>query len=136
MLPSSKPLEMSPVPVSEANAPPWVRADEPRIPAVRACSIACWRASCGSSDVFCILYWPSARSESFLPILPSSRAIAVPVPPDSSAPSSGLSSSSGGGGSSCDALLVRVDVSSSEARSMFAPESSTGTCCRISQKPM
>ncbi len=34
--------------------------------------------------------------------------MAVPVPPDSSAPSSGLSSSSGGGGSSWEVELVRL----------------------------
>jgi hypothetical protein len=49
--------------------------------------------------------------------------MAVPVPPDSSSPSSGLSSSSGGGGSSWLVLFDRVDVSSSDARSMFVPES-------------
>ena len=98
---------MSPVPVSDANAPPCIerRASRGCRRSAPARSPAGARAA-GPPAFFCILYWPSARSESFLPILPSSSAMAVPVPPDSSLPSSGLSSSGGGGGgSSCDALL-------------------------------
>src|SRR5258705_510679 len=63
---------------SDANAPPCRSAADPRMPALRAWSIACCRASCGSSTPFFILYWPSARSESFFPIFPSSITIAVP----------------------------------------------------------
>jgi hypothetical protein len=53
---SSKPLEMSPEPVSDANEPPWVRAEDPTIPADYAASLACSFASCGDRLLFYILY--------------------------------------------------------------------------------
>ena len=57
--------------------------DEPMRTAARRESPTRGASASGASSaaVVSILYWPSARSSSRLPIRPSSSAIAVPVPP-------------------------------------------------------